>query len=85
MDFTFSFGWMAAGLVIAAIGGTVVYFHRPIAENLASGVASYDKVKLFGIIMSVIGLLVTANLHIIVLELFVKLIHCNRRRRTDVH
>ncbi len=74
MDFTFSFGWMAAGLVIAAVGGAVVYFHRPIAENLASGVASYDKVKLIGIIMSVIGLLITANLHILVLELFVKFI-----------
>ena len=74
MDFTYNFGWMMAGLVIAAAGGAIVYFHRQIADNLASGVSSYEKVKLFGVITIVIGLLVTANLHILVLQLIVRLI-----------
>ena len=74
MDFTYNFGWMVAGLVIAAAGGAIVYFHRQIADNLASGVSSYEKVKLFGVITIIIGLLVTANLHIFVLQLIVKLI-----------
>lgn len=74
MDFTYNFGWMVAGLVIAAAGGAIVYFHRQIADNLASGVSSYEKVKLFGVITIVIGLLVTANLHILVLQLIVRLI-----------
>ena len=26
MDFEFNFGWMVAGLVIAAVGGAVVFF-----------------------------------------------------------
>ena len=73
LDFTFSFGWMIAGIVIAAAGGAVVFFYRPIAENLANGVSSYEHVKLFGIIMTVVGLLVTANLHTFVLALIVHL------------
>lgn len=73
MDFEFSFGWMAIGIVITIAGGAVVFFYRQIAENLANGVSSYDHVKLFGIITAVVGLLVTANLHIFVLTLLVKL------------
>ena len=73
MDFTFSFGWMAAGLVIALAGGLIVIFYRQIAENLANGVSSYDHVKLFGIITLIVGLLITANLHTFILALLVKL------------
>ena len=74
MHWTFDWGWCLGGIAVLVAGALIVKFHQAIANNLASGVASYDKVKLFGIIMSVIGLLVTANLHIIVLELFVKFI-----------
>ena len=74
MDFEFSVGWMMAGLVIAAAGGAVVFFYKPIAENLANGVSSYERVKLFGIIMTVVGILITANLHTLVLSLIIKLI-----------
>ena len=71
MDFTFSIGWLVGGLAIAGAGGAVVFFHRQIAENMASGVASYDKVKLFGVITIVVGLLVAMNLHTLILGLLV--------------
>ena len=74
MDFTFDFGWMVGGLVIAAVGGAIVFFYKPIAENLANGVSSYEHVKLFGIITIVVGLLITANLHTLILTLLVNLI-----------
>ena len=74
MDFTFDFGWMAGGIGITLAGGLVVIFYRQIADNLASGVSSYERVKLFGIITIVIGLLVTANLHIFVLTLLTNLL-----------
>lgn len=77
MDFTFDFGWMIGGLVIAAAGGAIVFFHRQIAENLANGVSSYDKVKLFGVITIVVGLLVTMNLHTFILTLIVHWIRGN--------
>ena len=73
MDFTFSFGWMFAGIVITIAGGLIVVFYRQISENLANGVSSYSHVKLFGVITAIIGLLVTANLHTALLTLIVKL------------
>ncbi len=74
MDFEFSLGWMFGGLAIAIAGGLIVFFYRPIAENLANGVSSYEHVKLFGVITVIVGLLVTANLHIFFLELIVQLL-----------
>lgn len=74
MDFTFSIGWLIGGLVIAAAGGAVVFFYKPIADNLANGVSSYTNVKKFGIIAIIIGLLMAANLHTFVLTLLVKFI-----------
>ena len=67
MDFTFDFGWMTAGLIITLAGGAVVFFYRQIAHSLANGVASYDRIKLFGIIAIVVGLIITMNLHTLVL------------------
>ena len=74
MDFTFNIGWLIGGLLIAAAGGAVVYFHQPIANNLANGVRSYDHVKLFGVITIVVGLLVAMNLHTLLLTLLVNMI-----------
>ena len=74
MDFTFSFGWMAGGLAIALAGGLIVIFYQQIADNLVNGVSSYEKVKLFGVITIIIGLLITANLHILILTLITNLL-----------
>ena len=74
MDFEFSFGWMVGGLVIALAGALIVIFYKPIADNLVNGVSSYDKVKLFGIIAIVVGLICTANLHTFLLQLIVNLL-----------
>lgn len=69
MDYEFNVGWMIGGLVITIAGALVVFFHRPIAENMANGVSSYDKVKLFGIITIIVGLLTTSNLLLFLLRL----------------
>ena len=74
MDFEYSIGWMFGGLLIALIGGLIVLFYKQIADNMASGVASYGRVKLFGIITVVVGLLITANLHTLLLSFFVNII-----------
>lgn len=78
MDFTFSIGWVFGGLLIAAAGGAIVYFHQKIADNLAGGVRSYDKVKLFGLITTIVGLLIAANLHTLILTLLVNFIRGGR-------
>ena len=74
MDFTFSIGWMFGGLAIALVGGLIVIFYRPISENLANGVSSYEHVKLFGIITIVVGFLIASNLMSLVLTGIVKLL-----------
>lgn len=74
MDFTFSVGWMFGGLAIAAAGGAIVFFHRPIAENLANGVSSYEHVKLFGVVATIVGLLIASNLMPLILGLIVNLL-----------
>ena len=74
MDFNFNIVWVFIGLLIAAAGGAVVYFHQPIANNLANGVRSYDHVKLFGVIAIVAGLLIAANLHTLILTIIVNII-----------
>ena len=62
MDYEFSIGWMFGGLAVALAGGLIVIFYKQIADGLAGGVSSYEKVKLFGIIAIVLGLLITSNL-----------------------
>ena len=74
MDWNFSFGWFAAGVVILIIGTCITVFYEKISNNIASGVSSYQHVKLFGIIMAVVGLLIMANLHTLILSLFVQLV-----------
>ncbi len=74
MNYTFSLGWMFGGIAIIVAGGLIIIFYRQIAENLANGVSSYEKVKIVGVITVIVGLLVTANLHTFLLGLIVKLL-----------
>ena len=73
MEYEFSIGWLFGGLAIALAGGLIVIFYKQIADNLVNGVSSYDKVKLFGVITIIVGLICTANLHSCILGLLVHL------------
>jgi len=74
MSWEFSIGWFATGVIILAAGAAVVVFHKQISYGLASGVSSFDRVKLFGIIACVLGLLIMTNLHTFLLGLLVDLV-----------
>ena len=67
MEYEFSVGWLFGGLLIALVGGLIVVFYKQIADNLVSGVSSYNKVKLVGVITIIVGLICTANLHTFIL------------------
>jgi len=58
------------GLLILSVGVAFVRFHQVIADNFGSGVASYDRYKLYALIACGIGLLVMTNLHIALLTWF---------------
>ena len=74
MEYEFSIGWLFGGLAIALVGGLIVIFYKPIADNLANGVSSYEKVKLAGVIAIIVGLICMANLHTFLLSLIVNLL-----------
>ena len=74
MDWTFSFGWMFLGLVIAAAGVAIVANYQKISDYMLSGVSSYDRCKFWGIIIMVVGLLIMANIHTLLLTLFVDIV-----------
>ena len=73
MEFSFSFGWALCGLAIAAIGVLLTVYYRPFADNFAHGVKSYDHVRLAGICITLLGFLIMANLHLILLNFLVSL------------
>ena len=71
---SFNLGALIIGLIILAAGGACVVFYQKIADNLAHGASSYDRVKLFGIIAIALGFLVMTNLHTVILEAIVRLV-----------
>lgn len=74
MEWNFSFSAFFIGLAILVFGTLLVIFHQKLADNLASGVTSYDKFKLAGIIFIAVGLFVMVNLHTLLLTWLVDLI-----------
>ena len=73
MNYTFDIGWFFGGIAITIAGALIVIFYKQIADGMVNGVSSYDKVKLFGVIAIIVGLLITANLHIFILSGIVSL------------
>jgi hypothetical protein len=74
MDFTFSFGWFFAGLIILVVGILFARYHQKIANEFGAGAASYDRYKLAALITCLVGILIMFNLHVLVLQLLVHII-----------
>jgi hypothetical protein len=74
MDWNFSIGWMLTGAIILAASGAVVANYQKISDNMLSGVSSYDRVKFWGVMGCALGLAIMANLHTLLLSLFVSLV-----------
>jgi uncharacterized membrane protein YidH (DUF202 family) len=74
MVYEFSIGSFFIGLLILAAGVAFVRWHQVIADNLASGVSSYDRAKLWAFITCGVGLLVMLNLHTMILVWFFSLL-----------
>ena len=74
MEWNFNIGWMITGLLITAVSGAIVANYQKISDNMLSGPSSYQSVKFWGLIGVGIGLAVTANLHTLLLTLFVNIV-----------
>ena len=67
MTYEFSIPSFFIGLIILIIGILFVRYHQWVADNFGSGVASYDRYKLYALITCGLGLVVAINLHAVIL------------------
>ena len=78
MNWTFSWGWFWGGIALAIAGILIVRFYRQVAENIAHGLQSYEKVKAFGVGATILGFVFMANLHTIILYFIFHIIMPNQ-------
>ena len=69
--YEFSFTAFGVGLLILGAGAVFTVYHQKIADNLAGGVSSYDRFKMWGLIACGIGFAVMLSLHSIILNLLI--------------
>lgn len=70
MNYEFSTAAFFIGVIILVVGVVGMRFHQVIADNLGSGVASYDRYKLYALIACILGFIVMLNLHSVILGWF---------------
>ncbi|MCX6728842.1 MAG: hypothetical protein NTV39_03690 [Candidatus Saccharibacteria bacterium] len=76
MAYEFSFASFFIGFIIVAVGAAFMLWHRVIADNLGSGVSSYDRFKFWALITCVVGFVVMLNLHAYILgNLIISIFH----------
>ena len=63
MEYTFTWGAFFFGLLILLAGTVLTIWYRPIADNMGSGVASYERYRLWGLIAIGVGFLVMLSIH----------------------
>jgi len=68
MDYEFSLASFFIGLLILAAGVAFVRYYQWVADNFGSGVGSYERYKLYAFLTCGLGLIVSINLHTIVLR-----------------
>jgi hypothetical protein len=74
MEYHFSWLWFFVGFAVIAVGVIWLRFYKQVADNLGSGVASYDRYKLAALITCGVGILMLFNLHTMILEWLAKTI-----------
>ena len=67
MEYTFSWGSFFVGILIFLAGAALTAWYRPIADNMGSGVSSYDRFRMWGLIACAVGFIVMLNLHSMIL------------------
>lgn len=70
MEYKFNAAWFVAGMLIVILGALFMRYHQWVADNFGGGVGSYERYKLAALIMIIVGLVSSVNLHIVVLSWF---------------
>ena len=72
MLYEFSFGSFFVGLIILAAGAAATVYYQKLADNFGSGIASYDRFYLGGLITCGVGIAIMLSLHTIPLNWLVR-------------
>jgi hypothetical protein len=72
--YEFSILWFFIGLAVTALGIAFLRFYKEVADNMGNGVASYDHYKIAALIVCGAGILMTFNLHNLVIGFIANLI-----------
>ena len=70
--YEFSLGAFFFGLLVLGGGATLIVFHKEIANSFAYGVGSYDKVKMWGLILCGLSIVIMTNFHSFILGFLFK-------------
>ena len=65
MYYKFTFGSFFVGLIVLIIGAVMTVYHQKLADNLASGISSYDRFKFWGLVVCGVGFGIMLCLHTI--------------------
>ncbi|MDR2523973.1 MAG: hypothetical protein LBC95_00300 [Candidatus Nomurabacteria bacterium] len=72
VQYSFSIVWLIVGVLVMALGALITRFYNKFAE--ATGMWSYSRWRLIGLVAVGVGLIVMTNLHSLILSFIVSLI-----------
>lgn len=72
--YEFSWIWFFTGIATVIVGVLFLRFYKEIADNMGSGVSSYERYKLFALGLCGAGILIMFNLHTFVVAFIANLI-----------
>ena len=81
MDITFSWGWFFGGPALIIAAAIFIRFHQWVADNFGSGVADYERYKLFAVIALGVGFAAMLNIVPIFLDFVFTMIFGGMRGR----
>ena len=71
--YEFSLGSFILGIALMAAGAAMVYFHKQLSQMFMGGPGMYSKYKLYGLMVSILGILLLFNIPQLVLEAIVRM------------
>ncbi len=66
--------WFFIGILVTVAGFFFVRFYKEVADNMGSGVASYNRYKLIAVGTCIAGIIIILNLHSLVIETIGRLV-----------
>lgn len=68
MEYSFSLKWFIIGIIVTLAGLALTRFFKQASDNFGAGLATYNKFRLAGIIVTSVGILMVFNLHTLLLD-----------------